>query len=296
MWGINKIKQDENDGDVGSLLGEADGACHLLRKELEALRSNRTMLRNSRCKEIEILEDQYRNTKEKLQWKLPEHANIATYKRFLEYYQRDMREFHSNYIFQQETPLLSAMHRSDCVLPRQIELFEGGIYAREIYPYFRKEIQALHHDSREVTDNWMSRLSDQSEENDALYASYQTELESIEIEVKRYRGLLLQQRARNNPGKGSKRDDDENSVLSDTERSSDSDDESSSRGEAGVGFLKEALLWFSSTQRQNAVTPSTSITISDTFHGHICKGGTAFQIAANTFRLPFTSKDDDSNI
>jgi hypothetical protein len=313
MSRINKINNDDS-GDVGTLSGETVDECHLLRQELEALRSNRTTLRNSRCKEIELMECQYQYAKEKLQRKLPDHANVATYRQFLRYYQRDISQYQlnkgdgtttttsiynrsvpsSNYIIQQETPLLSAMHRSFCVLPHQIELFEGE-YEREIYPYFRKEIQALHLDSLEVSDDWMSRLSNQAEENDALYNSYRTELESNEMEVKRYRRLLLQQRAGKNPGKESEKGYDENdSILSEseTECSSDSDDEISSRGEVGFGFLKEALFLFAPTPRQHAAIPSKIEAISGTFHDHLCKGGAAFQNAANNFLLPFTSKAD----
>jgi hypothetical protein len=301
MSRINKINNDDA-GDAGALSGETVDECHLLRQKLEALRSNRTALRNSRCNEIELMESQYQYAKGKLQRKLPEHANIATYRKFLRYYQRDISRYQenkgdgttastsiynrsgrsssyaipsSNYIIQQETPLLSAMHRSFCVLPHQIELIEGE-YEREIYPYFRKEIQALHLDSLEVSDDWMSRLSNQVEENHALYNSYRMELESIEMEVKRYRRLLLQQRATENLGKESKKGYDENSVTSEsaTECSSDSDDE------------------MSSTQRQHAAIPSRIEAISGTFRDHLCTGGAVFKNAANNFLLPFTSKAD----
>jgi hypothetical protein len=310
----------DNDGDSSVMLEGVDDACHLLRQDLEALRSNRIALAESRRKETELMEYQYRTAKEKLRRKLPEYANIATYRQFLRYYQRDAigcgenngenREARnsiysgssrnashlipsSNYIIQQETPLLSALHRSFLVLPHQKALLEE-IYEKDIYPYFRKEIEAIELDSLQVTDNWMSRLSDQAEENDALYNSYRTQLESIETEVKRYRSLLLQQRAEMNLGKDGEKGYDENSVLSETDCSADSEDDISSQGEGGAGFLKEALLLLNPTRRQDVSSPSKIEAISDTIHDHFSKGGAAFQIAANNFLLPFTSKDNCS--
>jgi hypothetical protein len=287
----NQIKELDSD----QLTGGTDDACHLLRLELDALRSNRTALKDSRRKEIKLLDQQHRNAKEKLQRKLPEHINLKIYRQFLQYYERDMSEYKenniktqpggisnsrrrssscavpvSNYIIQQETPLLSAMHRSFCVFPNQKDSFKAE-YEREIYPYFKKEIEALHLDTMEVSDMWMSRLSKQLEENDVYYKSYRTKLEKIEMEVKRYRGLLSQQRAAKKLGKDSGNDDDENSSLSETEHSSDSDDGLSSQDEGGVDFFGN---------------------ISDAFQEHINKGGEIFQIAANNFLLPFKSKDD----
>jgi len=285
-----KTKRD-NELDFDEPTGETDDACHLLRLELDALRSNRAALRDSRRKEIEMLDQQYRNAKEKLQRKLPEHVNLKIYRQFLQYYERDMSEYKenniktqpggisnsrgrrlscavpvSNYIIQQETPLLSAMHRSFCVLTNQKDSLKAE-YEREIYPYFKKEIEALHLDTMEVSDMWMGRLSKQVEENDVYYKSYRTKLENIEMEVKRYRGLLSQQRAAKKLGKEIGNDDDENSSLSETERSSDSDD----GDEGGVDFFGN---------------------ISDAFQERINKGGEIFQIAANNFLLPFKSKDN----
>jgi len=289
-----KAKRD-NELDSDELTGEPDDACHLLRLELDALRSNRAALRDSRRKEIEMLDQQYRNAKENLQRKLPVQVNLKIYRQFLQYYERDMSEYKenniktqpgsisnsrgrslscavpvSNYIIQQETPLLSAMHRSFCVLPNQKDNLKAE-YEREIYPYFKKEIEALHLDTMEVSDMWMGSLSKQVEENDVYYKSYRTKLENIEMEVKRYRGLLSQQRAAKKLGKESGSDDDEDSSLSETERSSDSDDGLSSQDEGGVDFFGN---------------------ISDAFQEHINKGGEIFQIAANNFLLPFKSKDN----
>lgn len=289
-----KTKRD-NELDFDEPTGETDDACHLLRLELDALRSNRAALRDSRRKEIEMLDQQYRNAKENLQRKLPVQVNLKIYRQFLQYYERDMSEYKenniktqpgsisnsrgrslscavpvSNYIIQQETPLLSAMHRSFCVLPNQKDNLKAE-YEREIYPYFKKEIEALHLDTMEVSDMWMGSLSKQVEENDVYYKSYRTKLENIEMEVKRYRGLLSQQRAAKKLGKEIGNDDDENSSLSETERSSDSDDGLSSQDEGGVDFFGN---------------------ISDAFQEHINKGGEIFQIAANNFLLPFKSKDD----
>lgn len=295
MSGTSEIKQVEN-SDVGTLSGETDDACRLLRQKLEALRNHRTTLRDSRYEEIEMLECQYRNAKENLQRKLPEYSNIKLYRHFLRYYQRENQDINgdgaatpsgicnnraipaSNYIVQQETPLLSAMHRSFCVLPHQMELLKGE-YERDIYPYLRKEIRDLNLDLLGVSDAWMSRLSNQAEENDALYDSYRTEVESIEIEVKRFRSLLLQQREAHNPCKGSEKDFDE---TSETERSSDSEDDLSSRGENSGGFFKDALNLFTASPSQDATKTSPIITLSDNF----------FQIAANNFLLPYASKND----
>jgi len=285
----------DNELDSDELTGETDDACHLLRLELDALRSNRAALRDSRRKEIEMLDQQYRNAKENLQRKLPVQVNLKIYRQFLQYYERDMSEYKennvktqpgsisnsrgrslscavpvSNYIIQQETPLLSAMHRSFCVLPNQKDNLKAE-YEREIYPYFKKEIEALHLDTMEVSDMWMGSLSKQVEENDVYYKSYRTKLENIEMEVKRYRGLLSQQRAAKKLGKESGSDDDEDSSLSETERSSDSDDGLSSQDEGGVDFFGN---------------------ISDAFQERINKGGEIFQIAANNFLLPFKSKDN----
>jgi len=279
MSRTSKIQQTENTSGVGTLPRATtnEDACRLLRQELEALRSNRTVLRDSRSKEIEMLECHYRNANEKLQRNLSEHSTTKIYRRFLMYYQRDYRDGDgdgddttnasiggnckrrghgtryaipdSNYIVRQETPLLSAIHRWCCVFPHQIEYLEGR-HEREMYPYFRKEIRALRLDLREVTNDWMGRLSDQGQENIDLYDSYQEKLESIEMEVKRYRAVvMLQQReaGTTTKGKETESDCDESTFLSDTEGSFDSDDELSSRGENSFSFLKEALNLFTAS-------------------------------------------------
>ena len=171
-----------------------------------------------------------------------------------------------------------------------MELLERE-HEREIYPYFRKEIQDLHLESQEVTNNWMSRLSDLAEENDALYESYRTELEGIEIEIKRYRRLLFQETAEKKAGKESGEGCDESSILSETEHLTDSEDENSSRGKDGVGFFKEALLLFGRSPKKDKANLSKIDSISESVHEHLCKGGAAFQIATNNFLLPFMSKD-----
>ncbi len=300
---IDTTRKDEDD-DVSRALEEVDDENNCLRQELERLRNDRLQLMTSRSKEIKQMEYEYRNVKEKLQRKLPEHANIATYRQCLRYYQRDdcknhMKGAHSmsytppssNYIIQQETPLLSAMHRSFCVFPHQMEICERE-YEREIYPYFRQEIQELYLDCQEMTDKWMKRLSDQAEENDALYDSYRTELENIEMDVKRHRRILFQVESGKTSVNKSEEDYDERSILSETDHSSDSEDENSSRGKDGIGFLKEALHLFSASPKKDTAAPSKTESISDSFHGHLCKGGVVFQIAANNFLLPFTSKGD----
>ena len=307
MSAIDTTRKDQDeDDDVGRTLEEIDDECNRLRRELERLRNDRLQLMTSRSKEIKQMEYEYRNAKEKLQRKLPEHANIATYRQCLRYYQRDdcknqMNGAHrmsytppsSNYIIQQETPLMSAMHRSFCVFPHQVEICERE-YEHEIYPYFRKEIQELHLDCQEMTEKWMSRLSDQAEENDTLYDSYRTEIEKIEMDVKRHRRILFQEKSGKTSVKKNEEgyDDDERSVLSETDHSSDSEDENSSRGKDGIGFLKEALHLFSVSPKKDTAAPSKIDSTSDSFHEHLCKGGAVFQIAANNFLLPFTSKGD----
>ncbi len=313
MNAIDSTTQDRENGVVRSL-GEIDNESNHLRRELDRLRKKRAELKAFRSAEIKVMENEYRNAKEKLQRKLPEHANIPTYRRSLRYFQGDASKSldnkthstncilpSSNYIIQQETPLLSAMHRSFCVLPHQIETNERE-YEREIYPYFRKEIQDLHLDCQEMTDKWMSLLSEKAEENDALYDSYRTELENIEAEVKRRRRLLFEQRSGMNAARTTKDICDEGSLLSETDHSSDSEDENSSRVKDGVGFFKEALHLFSASPRRDTAAhsktesisapPSKTDSITDVFHEHLCKGGNAFQVAANTFLLPFTSKGD----
>jgi len=299
------------DNGVVKSLEEIDEESNHLRRELDRLRKNRAELKDSRSTEIKLMENEYRKAKEKLQRKLLEHDNIATYRQSLRYFQRAITEksVHStnytppssNYIIQQETPLLSAMHRSFCVLPHQIETNERE-YEREIYPYFRKEIQDLHLDYQENTDKWMCLLSEKAEENDALYDSYRSELENIEAEVKRHRRLLFEKRSGKNAAKITEEGCDEGSLLSETDHSSDSEDDHSSRGKEGVGFFKEALHLFSASPKKDTVAQSKTESISEissktdsiteVFHGHLCKGGAAFQVAANSFLLPFTSKGD----
>lgn len=177
------------------------------------------------------------------------------------------------------------------MLGHQIELMEGE-YEREIYPYFRKEIQELHLDSQEMTNKWMSRLSDKAEENDALYDAYRVQLESIEAEIKRHRQILLKEKSRKDGGKKVGESDDESSILSETEHSTDSEDEHSSRGKDGVRFLKKGLHMFSGSPKINKAPPFKIDSIADSFQEHLCKGGEALQVAANTFLLPFTSKDN----
>ena len=279
-------------------LKEIDDDCHRLRSELDGMRKNRLKLRKSRSEELELLEYKHQSAKEKLHRKLPEHANISTYSKFLRYYQRDLVQKEnkntiptSNYIIQQETPLLSAMHRAFCVLGHQIELIERE-YEHEIYPYFRMEIQDLHLDSQKMTDEWMRRLSDKAEENDNLYDIYRTQLESIEAEIKSHRHLLYKEKARKEGGKNVGDSDDESSILSETEHSTDSEDTSSSGGKDRVGFLKKGLQMFSGSPKTNIAPPFKIDSISDSLQEHLCKGGEALQIAANSFLIPFTSKDN----
>jgi len=251
-------------------LGVTEDECDRVRKELEALRSKRTTLKSTRCKEIELHESQYQNTKAKLERRLTEHAHIKTYRQFLQYYQREYQENSkdassrcmvpaSTYIIQQETPLLSAMHRSFCVLPHQRKLIRMN-YEHDIFPYMRKEIEALNLDALEVSNQWMKRLSDQGEEIDVLYDKYRMELENIEMEVRKYRCLLTEKTL----NKEGKKDCDDSSILSDTDRS-ESDDDSSSREEAGVGILKEALNLFNSSShhRSSLNTFFHSFTVKD---------------------------------
>ncbi len=289
---------NEHETGVSGSLQEIDDDCHRLRHELDTLRKNRLELRKSRSEEIQLLEYQHQSAKEKLHRKLPEHANISTYSKFLRYYQRDLIQNEnkntiptSNYIIQQETPLLSAMHRAFCVLGHQIELMERE-YEQEIYPYFRKEIQDLHLDSQNMTDKWMSSLSDKAEESDNLYDAYRTQLESIEAEIKRHKQLLYTEKARKDGGKKVGESDDESSVLSETEHSTDSEDENSSRGKDGAGFLKKGLQMFGGSPKTINAPTFKIDSISDSLQGHLYKGGEALQIAANTFLLPFTSKDN----
>lgn len=235
---------------------EIEVACDRVRKELEALRSNRTTVNSARCKEIEIQESKYQNAKAKLERKLPEHAHIKVYRQFLQYYEREYLDNSkdattrsmvpsSTYIIQQETPLLSAMHRSFCLLPHQRTLIRMK-YEDDIFPYMKKEIEALNFEALEVSNQWMGRLSDKGEEIDELYDAYRKKLETVQTEVRKYRSLLSQENARKTSGKESDKDCDESSILSDTDRS-ESDDDSSSRGENGVGILKEALNLFNSS-------------------------------------------------
>jgi len=292
-------KKDSED-DLGRLPEDKHDACDHLRKELEDLRRNRLKLRDFRRKEIEHMEIRYRSSKEKLKRNLLERTNFTIYRNILRHYDEDgydkqedghdddtasgsihKRSNHSacfavptsNYILQQEIPLLSAMHRSFCILPHQMELFES-IYEHKIYPYFRTEIQALHLDFLKASDDWMHRLSDQAKKNDALYDSYRSEVETIEAEIKNYKRILLQQRVRKNPDKECENCCDDDSTLSATEHSADPDDESSTREEVVIRVLEDSLI----------------ATVSGTFHDHFCRGGAAFQAAANNLLKPFSSQ------
>lgn len=231
----------------------AGDECRCLRRELEILRRDREKLREFRCNEVNQLECQFQTTKDNLRRRLLERSNSATYKQSLRHYRSEQfanqngiekgketpKNIRSNrfpnagraitscnYIIQQETPILSAMHRTFLVFPNQIEVFEGE-YERKIYPYFRKEIQALHIESLEVLDYWMRRLTEQVADNQSLYASYRTKLESIEVEVQNYTKQLQlrQQKDGRNLSTGFKKDCDEEISLSGTVCSSDSDNE-----------------------------------------------------------------------
>jgi len=231
----------------------ADDECQCLRRELQVLRRDREKLREFRCNEVKQLECQYQTTKDDLRCRLLERSNSATYKKSLRHYRWEQFENKNgtgkgsetsnnirsdsfpnsgraitscNYIVQQETPILSAMHRTFLVFPNQIQVFEGE-YERKIYPYFRKEIQALHIESLEVLDYWMRRLTEQVADNQSLYASYRTKLEGIEAEVQNCKDLLLlrQRKDGKNLRTGFKKDCDEEISLSGTVCSSDSDNE-----------------------------------------------------------------------
>ena len=293
MCDANQTQKKDKDH-VGSdpVLSETEDACERVRKELEALRNNRTKLKSKYCMEIELHKSQFQSAKAKLERKLPEHAHIKSYRQFLQYYQREHQESSkdattscmvpaSTYIIQQETPLLSAMHRSFCVLPHQKTLIRIN-YEDDIFPYMKKEIEDLNLDALEVSNQWMRRLSDQGEEIDDLYEKYRQELENIEMEVKRHRGILSQQNAAKNSKKEGDKHCDESSILSDTEHS-ESDDYSSSREEAGGGILKEALNLFHPASHHEA-SSSSVVNITGAFHGHI-----------NNFFQSFTLKDDGND-
>jgi len=320
----------------------SNASCHLaLRQELDALRAKRKKEAKDRSNELERLECLFRTSKERLQRKLlSERSNQATYRQFLQEHQQQLQSDRkgtknntssdstnimksytvaptSNYIIQQEASLFSTMHRSFCVLPHQIEVMERE-YERDIYPYFRQEIQSRQLELLEVSNNWMNRLSVLAEGNNALYDSYQDKLDQIKIEVREHKKKLLTQTAEETTtSKGINKNDDETSITSVTDHSSDCDDDDSEhiispkQEEGGGGLLKVARLLLTPTTTPIAVKTSLSSSsspssssmgnLSDSIHEHIYKGGIIFQMAAKQFRLPFTSEDgsadhDDSTI
>ena len=199
------------------------------------------------------------------------------------------------------------MHRSFCVLPHQIEVMEQE-YERAIYPYFREAIQILQRESLQVSSDWMSRLSLLAEENNAWYESYQNELNAIEIVVQKYKNQVRAQRSMGTTHKyvANKAEEDETSIISLTEHSSDYEDDDSEhvlspKEEGGTGgFLKVAWLFRTpaATTATVTTTPTTPTTVqttssssssmgtlSDSIHG---KSRVVFQIAATKLQLPFT--------
>ena len=95
---VRMTRNNEHEA-VSSSLKEIDDDCHRLRRELDTLRKSRSNLRKSRSKEIELLEYEHQSAKEKLHLKLPEHANLSTYSKFLRYYQRDLCNNQKNNTF-----------------------------------------------------------------------------------------------------------------------------------------------------------------------------------------------------
>lgn len=291
----------------------------LLRKELEGLRKHRQALRVSRCAELNSLESRYRSAKANLHRKTSERYNSSTYRQFLlQHGQEPSQQIEeiggitpvtagsrslpsSNYIVQRETPLLSAMHRSFCVLPHQMEVLEKA-YECEVYSFFRKEMQGLHVGKLQVSHDWMKRLSDKVECNNELYQSYQNKLQILETEIKDCRYQLAKQREfKDHLCKENENeiDFDEETILSGTENSSDSELEISPQQDTGVGFLKDALQMFTASPPFSAkgdrVKSSPIGIVKDSIHESLCKGGAAFQLAASKFRLPFGPNDSGDN-
>merc|ERR1712003_166957 len=86
------------------------------------------------------------------------------------------------------------MHRSFCVLPHQKTLIRTH-YEHDVFAYLKKEIEALNLEASEVENRWLRRLSEKGDEIDELYEKYRKEVELVEMEVKKYRFLLWEQRA-----------------------------------------------------------------------------------------------------
>ncbi|KAL3917356.1 MAG: hypothetical protein SGILL_004751 [Bacillariaceae sp.] len=182
-------------------MNSLDASIENIRQELEALQKKREALRKQRPAEIKELETKYQAAKKELQVQL-RSQHQATYMRFLkhDYYeieatkQKEKKDDaptaapSSNYIVQQEAPLLSALHRTFCIFPHQ-ETTTQEYFDKEIIPYFEKKVWAAKMDRDNL--DIVPQVTKLAQANTDLYTSYQAKLEAQEEELRALRKQLV---------------------------------------------------------------------------------------------------------
>eukprot|EP00539_Tryblionella_compressa_P005276 CAMPEP_0178757758 /NCGR_PEP_ID=MMETSP0744-20121128/13991_1 /TAXON_ID=913974 /ORGANISM="Nitzschia punctata, Strain CCMP561" /LENGTH=293 /DNA_ID=CAMNT_0020412013 /DNA_START=226 /DNA_END=1107 /DNA_ORIENTATION=- len=184
-----------NDGD-----DDLDSCIHKLRIEIETMRREREANLKRRQVELEQRQSQFRAAQQRLHHKLlSERTNQTLYMQFLKHdYPQQGKEQNgvptqaapsSMYILQQETPLLSAMHRTFSVLPKQISLTEQ-YYQEHLYPYLQQELKKVQLDHMQVSERLVEQVSEVAQDNHALYGDYQEQVTKQEQELRHWKQLL----------------------------------------------------------------------------------------------------------
>jgi hypothetical protein len=249
---------------------EVSVSIEILRQQLQSMRQQRDVSLKQNQMELKQLETTYKTKKKLLDQRLgPQQQrllNQTLYMKFLkhEYYQLEKAKNNltkeqapsSTYILQQETPLLSTMHRSFLILPKQITVTRNH-YETNIYPYLQNEIQKLQYDSNLMSQQLIDQVSTVAQQNTNLYDGYQQRINTQEREIREWKKQLQKVES---PSKSVDNDDDlvnnedllsatEHSVSSTTthneEEEEDDDDDSQNdfSGKSPSRFVTVTKLW-----------------------------------------------------
>lgn len=188
-----------------------------LRRELEAIKLQGKITARQQQWEMQQAQLKCHMVQTKLQEQLMERTHQSMYMRFLTYeyaeYDRKKKKDDddddgskpfsatttittssaptavSTYVLQQETPLLSIMHRAFLVMPNQMEVTQI-CYRKHLFSYLSKEVRCLRRKNAQASEQVVHELSSAAEENDRLYDAYQERVEEQERQLRELRRQL----------------------------------------------------------------------------------------------------------
>jgi hypothetical protein len=183
-----------------------------LRQQLEALKLQGKISARQRQWELHQAQLKCHMVQTKLREQLMERTHQSMYMRFLTY---DYQEYEqkkngpsnhkskassspvvSTEVLQQETLLLSIMHRAFMVMRNQMEVTQIS-YRKNLFKFLSREIRLLRKENARASEQVVQELSLAAEENDRLYDEYQQRVEEQERQLRDLRRQLLQRSGKN---------------------------------------------------------------------------------------------------